>query len=69
MARSRRRYYIRTKPRWVEVDKATYVRHERAAGFHNTLGQPDEPATSGFSASNYDTEGRLEYGDRDPNER
>jgi hypothetical protein len=71
MVRSRRRYFIRTagEPKWVETDKATYVRHERNAGFHNTMGQPDEPATSGFSSSNYDMEGRLVYGDHDPNEQ
>lgn len=68
MVRSKRRYFIREKPKWREVDKATYVRHERYAGFRNTMGQPDEPATSGFSSSNYEVEGRLIYGDGDPNE-
>lgn len=34
---------------WVEVDEAEYVRVERAAGFHNTLGQPDKPGTAAFS--------------------
>lgn len=34
-----------------EVSKADYVRAERASGFYNTLGQPDEPATAGFSRS------------------
>lgn len=34
---------------WVEVDKAEFVRRERGAGFRNTLGYPDEPATAAFS--------------------
>lgn len=33
-----------------EVTKEEFVRAERAAGFHNTLGQPDEPATAGFGS-------------------
>lgn len=68
MVRSRRRYFIRQRPKWVEVDKETYVRHERYAGFRNTMGQPDEPATGSFSSSSYDVEGRLIYGEGDPNE-
>lgn len=69
MVRSRRRYFIRAAgdTLWTLVTKEEYVRHERAAGFHNTMGQPDEPATSSFSSSVYGYEGRLEYGDRDPN--
>lgn len=41
-----------TETYWVDgdrVDKATYVAAERAAGFRNSLGQPDEPATSWWS--------------------
>lgn len=45
----------------MEVTKEEYVQHERAAGFHNTLGQPDEPATSAFN-NGYDR-GRIKYGE------
>ena len=46
-----------------EVTKAEYVRAERRAGFYNTLGQPDEPATASFSGpvSGRPTRGRTEY--------
>lgn len=40
------RYYL-TEER--EVTKEEYVRAERAAGFRNTLGQPEEPAAASFS--------------------
>lgn len=40
------RYWIR---QWVEVDKETWVAFERRNGFRNTMGEPDEPATSSFS--------------------
>lgn len=45
------RYWLRAdhQTRWDEVSKADYVAAERNAGFHNTLGQPEEPATSAFS--------------------
>lgn len=45
----KKRYYITvgSLPR-VEVTKAEYVQTERTCGFYNTLGQPDEPATSAF---------------------
>ena len=33
-----------------EVAKAEFVNAERRAGFTNTMGQPAEPATAGFSA-------------------
>lgn len=46
---------------WIEVTKEEYVRAERAAGFRNTMGRPDEPATAGFSSSNYRKRGRLRY--------
>ncbi len=36
-----------------EVMKAEFVARERACGFHNTLGEPDEPATGGFSAGGW----------------
>jgi hypothetical protein len=42
-----------------EVSKAEYVKAERRAGFHNTLGFPDEPATGSFS--NVAVCGRMEF--------
>jgi len=41
-------YWLSVKDKWIEVTKAQYVAAERAAGFFNTMGQPDEPATSAF---------------------
>ena len=41
------RYYL-TETR--EVTKEEFVAAERKAGFINTMNQPDEPATGGFSA-------------------
>lgn len=38
--------------RWEEVDEGAFVRAERAAGFHNTLGHPEKPATSAWSGAN-----------------
>lgn len=35
-------------PVWREVTKEEFVNAERRAGFRNTLGQPDEPATTSF---------------------
>ena len=44
-----KRYFLkRGDAAWEEVTKAQFVSAERGAGFHNTLGQPDEPATGGF---------------------
>ena len=34
---------------WRQVSKREFVAAERRAGFYNTLGQPNEPATSAFS--------------------
>lgn len=42
---------------WAEVDRALFVRAERVAGFHNTGGFPEEPATAGFS--NGEAHGRV----------
>jgi hypothetical protein len=58
-----RKYYLSEDDgnTWDEVTKEEYVRAERAAGFHNTMGRPDEPATAGFSSSNYHKRGRLRY--------
>lgn len=44
------RYFVTTDNRGErEVDKAEYVKTERAAGFRNSMGEPDEPATSVFN--------------------
>lgn len=43
-----------------EVSKADYVNAERRAGFHNTLGQPNEPATGAFGSTNPRISGRIE---------
>lgn len=48
------RYYLREVNRIPdreerEVTREEFVRAERAAGFRNTLGRPDEPGTAGFS--------------------
>lgn len=43
-----------------EVPKERYVSAERLAGFVNTLGQADEPATASFS--NGALSGRIAYG-------
>lgn len=40
------RYFL-TEER--EVTKEEFVAAERKAGFHNTMGQPLEPATASFS--------------------
>lgn len=42
-----------------EVTKEEFVHAERAAGFKNTMGFPDEPATASFGASN--VSGRVQY--------
>lgn len=48
------RYWIRIDyGPWREVDKAGFVALERRAGFHNTMGQPNEPGTGGFFATHY----------------
>jgi len=46
-----------------EVDKAEFVSAERRAGFNNTMGQQDEPATAGFGGPAGDTllRGRMVY--------
>ena len=44
-----------------EVSKERWVAVERQAGFHNTLGHPEEPATAAFSTTAYGgIEGRKE---------
>ena len=54
------RYFLKTDwTNWKEVTKEQWVRAERSAGFHNTMGQPDEPGTGGFSA--YGVCGKLLY--------
>lgn len=34
---------------WECVSKEAYVQAERSADLHNSMGEPDEPATSAFS--------------------
>lgn len=48
------KYYV-TRPGSPEkqVSKLEYVRAERANGFYNTLGKPDEPATASWSKTLY----------------
>lgn len=41
----------RGSDKWRSATKAEYVAAERSAGFRNTLGQPDEPATSAFAGT------------------
>lgn len=43
-----------------EVSKEEFVRAERNAGFRNTMGQPLEPATGGFSG--HGVSGKVQYG-------
>lgn len=47
-----------------EVTKAEFVALERACGFHDTMGQPEEPATASFSSEQKGVKasGRIEYG-------
>lgn len=44
---------------WTPATKAQYVSAERSAGFRNTLGEPDEPATSGWSSGSF--AGRMAF--------
>lgn len=37
----------------VEVTKAKFVAIERREGFHDTMGEPDEPATAGFGSNRH----------------
>jgi hypothetical protein len=49
---------------WGEVDKEGYVKAERLAGFHNTMGMPDEPATAAFGGpgpGGHEIRGKIEY--------
>lgn len=56
------RYFLQIgNEREREVTKAEFVSAERNAGFRNTMGQPDEPATAGFGNSRIGTRGRVEY--------
>jgi len=59
------KYFIATDDwPWVETNKESYVRAERRAGFRNTLGMPDEPATAAWSSSGPDghtVRGKIEY--------
>lgn len=53
---------------WEQVDKATWVNVERQAGFVNTMGEPEEPGTGGFSCTRpgFDAAGRIIYTPTDP---
>lgn len=57
------KYYLKgdwqPEDAWQEVTKEVFVRAERAAGFRNTMGKPNEPATGGFSGGS--TQGRVRY--------
>lgn len=45
-------YFVRIDGgKWQEVSKQEFVRNERMAGFRNTMGERDEPATNSFSSS------------------
>ena len=61
----KKRYFLKMahQDKWDEVTKKQYVQAERAAGFRNTMGQPDEPATAGFS--NGSINGKIVYGGED----
>jgi len=45
----------------VEVTEEEFVRAERRAGFHNTLGHPEKPATAGFSTTVGGPRGSVRY--------
>lgn len=45
------KYFLKEDGDWYEVDKRRWVLAERMAGFHNTMGQPNEPATSSWSVN------------------
>lgn len=53
----RQRYELRLGGPWRAVSRAEWVNAERVAGFHNTMGHPDRPATGGFSG--HGIEGRI----------
>jgi len=58
------RYYVAFDGEpWQRVDKAGFVFAERAAGFHNTLGEAGEPATAGFGwiEGGREIKGKIEY--------
>ncbi len=46
-------YFLQLSPdsEWSVSTKREWVRAERRAGFVNTMGQPDEPGTEGFSGN------------------
>ena len=46
---------------WREVDRASWVHAERAAGFVNTMGHPELPGTGGFSSTSSPTRGEVRY--------
>lgn len=49
MLEERDRYFVKVgEGPWRECDMAEFVRQERRAGFHNTMGRDDLPGTGGF---------------------
>lgn len=56
------RYFLGPKGSERQVTMEEYVAAERAAGFYNTLGHPEKPATGAFSTTaRGGMEGRQEY--------
>lgn len=44
------KYFLTVADQRIEVSKEEWVKAERAAGFRNTMGHPEEPGTGGWSA-------------------
>lgn len=58
------RYFLGEPEDEREVTEEEFVRAERQAGFYNTLGHPEKPATAGFSTTAQGgMRGRVSYGD------
>lgn len=53
-------YQLKHGDVWRTVTINEFVQAERAAGFRNTMGRPDQPATGGFSGYGY--VGSVKYG-------
>jgi hypothetical protein len=61
MGRVKRYYLAWGDGDYAEVGKAEFVKAERLAGFSNTLGMPEEPATGGFGCPARGVRGRVTY--------
>ncbi len=48
---------------WRVVSKEEWVCYERRAGFYNTSGEPNEPATAAFTGGNEQIHGRYTFSD------